>query len=227
MYALPDTVAHHLATVLRLRSGAEIRLFNGQGGEYAARIESVERKRVAVRILQHDAVERASSLSLTLAQGVSRGQKMDYTIQKAVELGCHRIVPILNERSTARYDGERSRKKLAHWRAIVIAACEQCGQNMLPRVDAPIALQDWLEQSSTALKLILDPTAAAAIADFQPVDSAVIVMTGSESGWTRSELEAATAAGYARVQLGPRVLRTETAAVTALSLCQHRWGDLG
>ncbi len=223
---LPAETAHHLIHVLRLRELQALVLFNGEGGEYSARLERVGKKAVVANIEDHSDINRESPLRITLAQGISRGQKMDYTVQKAVELGITRLVPILDERTAVRLAGERLEKKLQHWRKIIIAACEQCGRNLLPDLSAPMRSRDWIDSDDTPLKLVLDPLAEAGFEELSCDEQALSLLIGSEGGLGADEIAAAGAAGFQAVRLGPRVLRTETAAVAALSVCQQRWGDL-
>jgi len=223
---LPADIAHHLSNVLRLRVAQPLVLFNGQGGEYMAHMTLVEKKRVQVLVDTYTDIHRESPLSITLAQGISRGQKMDYTIQKAVELGIQRIVPILNERTSIRLSDDRKRKKHEHWQKIIIAACEQCGRNSLPVLDPPIACRQWVEMDTNPVKIILDPQAEHGIMDISMSENTMTVLIGSEGGLDTDEIALAEACGYTRVSLGKRILRTETAAVVALAVCQNLWGDL-
>jgi 16S rRNA (uracil1498-N3)-methyltransferase len=223
---LETTSSHHLVNVLRMRAGQEIILFNGQGGEFTARIEEAGKKTLRVQIVDFHEVDRESPLAVTLAQGISRGQKMDFTLQKAVELGVHRIVPVLNERTTLRLRGERRAKKHDHWQHIIVAACEQCGRNRLPEVLPAIGLDDWLARDANAMKLVLDPTATQRLAGMPDPGRALTLLIGSEGGLSVEEIDRAVACGYRRVGLGVRILRTETAAVAALGVCQSLWGDM-
>lgn len=218
--------AHHLVNVLRLRAGQDIVLFNGVGGEYAGQIETATKKQARVLIGDHTDLDRESPLAVTLAQGISRGQKMDYTIQKAVELGVQRIVPVLNVRSSSRLDADRRQKKHDHWTRIIIAACEQSGRNRLPELLPVMSLEEWLAADKSAVKLVLDPLAGQRPGNLPPPENGLTLLIGSEGGLNDAEINAAVATGYQPVCLGPRVLRTETAAVTVLGICQALWGDL-
>jgi len=222
---LTDEAANHVARVLRLRAGAPLVLFNGEGGEFDARISALARREVVVEVGDHRPRECESSLGVTLVQAVSRGERMDYTIQKAVELGVRRIVPVLSSRSVVNLDEERRERRLAHWRKVVVGACEQCGRNRLPEVLEPRPLADWLAQSNNGLMLVLDHRGQRSLGEFAPATE-VTLLIGPEGGLAPEEVAAAHAAGYEGLRLGPRVLRTETAAVTALSVLQARWGDL-
>jgi 16S rRNA (uracil1498-N3)-methyltransferase len=223
--ALPEAAAHHAARVLRLRSGDAVTLFNGTGGEYAARITAIGKHDVTVAIERHDPVERESPLQVTLVQAVSSGERMDLTIQKAVELGVSRIVPVESERSVVRLKGERAEKRVAHWRQVVISACEQCGRNRIPEVGMISALDVWLAAEGDAQRWVLLPGADTALRDLPRPDKPVELLVGPEGGFTDTEADAARRAGYQPVRLGPRVLRTETAAPALLAAVQALWGD--
>ena len=224
---LSGSAAGHLTRVLRLRPGAALTLFNGQGGEYAAGIERVQGRKVTVAVGAHQPLERESPFPLTLAQGVSRGERMDLVVQKATELGVSRLVPVLTERSIVRLDEERSDRKSSHWRAIAIAACEQCGRNRLPEVTLPARLAEFLRGSATDdTKLLLSPEATRRIEDVPRPRRGATVLIGPEGGLTDEEQQSALAKGFVAVRLGPRVLRTETAAIAALTLLQREFGDL-
>ncbi len=225
--ALAGSASGHLTRVLRLRPGAMLTLFNGQGGEYAASIERVQGGEVTVAIGEHQPVERESPFLLTLAQGVSRGERMDLVVQKATELGVSRLVPVLTERSIVRLDDAQSDRKSSHWRAIAIAACEQCGRNRLPEVALPSQLRQFLRQpAGESVRLLLSPAATRRIEDVPSPAGGATVLIGPEGGLSDEEQALAEAAGYTAVNLGPRVLRTETAAIVALTLLQRAFGDL-
>jgi 16S rRNA (uracil1498-N3)-methyltransferase len=224
---LSGTAAGHLTRVLRLRAGAALTLFNGRGGEYSASIERVRRSEVTLAVGEHQAIERESPVALTLAQGISRGERMDLVVQKATELGVSRLIPLVTERSVVRLDEEQSDRKSSHWRAIAIAACEQCGRNRLPEVALPAQLREFLRQPPPeSARLLLSPAAAQRIEDVPRPASGVTVLIGPEGGLSDEEQAAAQAAGFTAVNLGPRVLRTETAAIAALTLLQREFGDL-
>ena len=227
----PLTVAgsagNHIARVLRLRAGDGLTLFNGRGGEYGGRIEEMHRDSVRVSVLEHRDEERESPFHLTLAQGISRGERMDWVVQKATELGVSRIAPLFTERSVVHLDEKQAAKKVQHWRAIAIAACEQSGRNQVPEIDAPISLYDLLEQRTAgAVALLLSPGAALRITDVPAAEEGAMVLIGPEGGLAQVEQETALRSGFTPVRLGPRVLRTETAAVCALTLLQQKFGDL-
>ncbi len=224
--ALPEAAAHHAARVLRLRVGDGLTLFNGQGGEYAAVITAIARNEVQAAVQRHDAVERESPLAVTLVQAISSGERMDLTIQKAVELGVQRIVPVNSERCVVRLKGERAEKRVAHWQQVAIAACEQCGRNRIPEVRMISPLAVWFAaEHGDALRWALMPGAATALRELPRPQRPVELLVGPEGGLTNAEAEQAARAGYLPVRLGPRVLRTETAAPALLAALQALWGD--
>jgi 16S rRNA (uracil1498-N3)-methyltransferase len=223
---LGGTAANHVLRVLRLRVGEELTLFNGGGGEYAARIESFTGSTVLLAVGAERAVERESPLPLTLAQGISRGERMDLVVQKATELGVTTLAPLLTERSVVRLDAAQAARKSEHWRAIALAACEQSGRNRPPRLLPPAPLGEFLRAGGAATKLLLSPAAALRLAEVPRPVGEVQVLIGPEGGLTDEEQARAQAAGFLGVRLGPRVLRTETAAIAALALLQREFGDL-
>jgi len=236
---LEGSAANHIARVLRLRVGDAVSVFNGDGGEFDARIETIQKDTVAVSIKEHRAVDRESPLSLTLAQGISRGERMDWVIQKATELGAARIVPVFTKRSVVRLDEKQAERKLQHWRAIAVAACEQCGRNRVPELATPVDFYELLPAPGTGananpgdggpespLRLLLSPDGDARLADLDAVGAGITVLIGPEGGLEDAEQEAALRAGFKAVRVGPRVLRTETAAIAALTIMQQRFGDL-
>ena len=226
--AVPASTAAHLTRVLRLPAGSAVTVFNGRGGEYAATIARGRGSALTVTVGVHAPVERESPFPLTLAQGVSRGERMDLVVQKATELGVTRLVPVLTERSVVRLDEEQSDRKSSHWRAIAIAACEQCGRNRLPEVALPARLHELLRQpAGDAVRLLLSAAATRRIEDVPRPAGGATVLIGPEGGLSEAEQEQALAAGYTPVNLGPRVLRTETAAIAALALLQREFGDFG
>lgn len=277
--ALPEQAAAHVARVLRLGAGDALTLFDGRGGEWTARIASVQGHRVFVTPEAHLAVERESPLAATLLQALARGEKMDWVLQKAAELGVARILPVATERSVVQLDGERAGKRLAHWQGILAAACEQCGRNRLPELLPPARLEAACAATSAATRLVLAPGAAASLvatvrsmaegagtagmsigmgrdagagtredagsgasrlaasagastsadgddAGGLATHDGIALLIGPEGGLSESELRTALAHGFVAVGLGPRVLRTETAAIAALGLLQGLAGDL-
>ncbi len=218
---------NHITRVLRLRSGDALTVFDGSGGEFGARIEEFRKDSVVVAVEDHRALDRESPLPLTLAQGISRGERMDWIIQKATELGTSRIVPLFTKRSVVRLDEKQAERKLQHWRAIAVAACEQSGRNRIPDLATPMDFFDLLPADSSGVtRLLLSPTGAVRIDDLQDVAKGITVLIGPEGGLEDVEQEAAVAAGFKAVRLGPRVLRTETAAIAALTIIQRYFGDL-
>lgn len=219
--------ASHITRVLRLRPGDPLLLFDGTGGEHAAQIEGLRKGAVVVTVGDRSAVQRESPLHLTLAQGISRGERMDWVVQKASELGVRRIAPLLTERSVVKLDARQAQRKLEHWQAIATAACEQSGRTSIPDIAPPLPLGDFLPAlDARATRLLLSPATGGRISDLPAPAGELLVLIGPEGGLTEAEQRAALAAGFLAVRLGPRVLRTETAAVAALALLQHRYGDM-
>lgn len=224
---LPEAITHHAIRVLRLSAGSAVTLFNGSGGEWAASIHHIDRRTVQVHVQQAVPAERESPLHITLAQGISGGDRMDYTLQKAVELGVTAILPIACARSVVKLSGERAGKRLAHWQNLVIAACEQCGRNRIPEVAPITPLATWLAQPASAVtKLMFAPEATTTLHDLRSPAQPILMLAGPEGGFAPPEYAAALAAGFLPIRLGPRVLRTETAALSALAAMQTLWGDL-
>ena len=223
---LPEPVARHAVRVLRLAPGASITLFDGRGGEYPAQLTRIEKDRAFAVLGDWLAVERESRLSLTLVQVVQAGDKMDYTIQKAVELGVAGIAPVDSRRSVVRLAGERAAKRVAHWQGVAASACEQCGRNQVPLVTQIEKLEHWLARPAPAdtLRLMLSPVAQGTLADLPPAAS-VQLLIGAEGGLDPQEVLAAEQAGFQGVRLGPRILRTETAGLAAIAALQALWGD--
>lgn len=222
---LPDAAAHHATRVVRLVAGDHLTLFSGTGGEYAATLVTVDRRTVTARIDAFDPVERESPLAVTLAQAVAANDAMDYAIRKAVELGAAAIAPLVTERSAPLPPGERADKRLAHWRQIVIAACEQCGRNRVPDVAPARSLGEWLA-TWQGTGVVLAPDGATTLAALPAPAAPLALLVGPEGGFGAREIAHAAARGFASLRLGPRILRTETAGVTALALLQSAWGDM-
>lgn len=220
-FALSAVAARHLGRVLRLKAGDPCTLFDGSGSEWPATLLDATRARTATGI----GTERESPLTLTLVQGVSRGERMDWTIQKAVELGVVAIVPVFTERGGVKLAGDRLERRLEHWRGVIVAACEQCGRNRLPPIAAPSRFTDWLPML-TGPACVLDPAADTGLGGLGRPAPGLTLIAGPEGGLTNAELDAARAAGCTAVRLGPRVLRTETAGIAALAALQALYGDL-
>jgi 16S rRNA (uracil1498-N3)-methyltransferase len=225
--ALEGTAANHVMRVLRLREGDALTLFDGRGGEYGARITGFRKDSVQVEVREHRDVERESALDITLAQGISRGERMDLVMQKATELGVTRIVPMITERTVVKLDERQAERKWEHWRAIVISACEQSGRNRVPEISSPVAYYEAIAKTIPAslTRLLLSPSGTLRVRDLgEPKQVAVLI--GPEGGLSENEQEAAVAAGFQQVRMGPRILRTETAALAALAALQHALGDI-
>jgi 16S rRNA (uracil1498-N3)-methyltransferase len=222
--SLSEDAAHHAIHVLRLREGEDVTLFNGRGGEFAARIASIQRLRIAIDLLQHRAIERESPLRLTLVQGVSAGEKMDSTVRKAVELGVAEVQPVLAARSVARPKGDRAENRRAHWRKVVIAACEQCGRNRIPEVHPLIAVSE-VRPDAQATRILLSPLSRLPLSKVSLEGNSFVLAAGPEAGFTADEEAALANAGFIPASLGPRVLRTETASVAALAALSALRGD--
>lgn len=223
---LPEPVARHAVRVLRLPPGAPMVLFDGRGGEYPAHIERIDRDRVTAELGAWREIERESPLSVTLVQALQTGEKMDFTIQKAVELGVRDIVPVESRRSVLRLSGDRAGKRVAHWQGVVAAACEQCGRNQVPLVAPLEKLEHWLARPAHgALRLMLAPDAEQTLVELAPPAGAIQLLIGAEGGLDPQEVLAARQAGFQAVRMGPRILRTETAGLAALAAMQALWGD--
>lgn len=224
---LPEDAFRHWVQVLRARVGDSARLFDGSGDEFEASLLAIGKRSAQVRIGTRIAVDRESPLRLSLAQAISKGDRMDYTLQKAVELGVSEIQPLLSERTVVKLDAERWEKKLEHWRGVIVSACEQSGRTRLPTLYPVLRLDSWLAQPPAyELRLTLAPTAQSALRDLPKATSACLLV-GPEGGLSDAEIAAAQRSGWTAIRLGPRVLRTETAGVAAMSAMQALWGDLG
>jgi 16S rRNA (uracil1498-N3)-methyltransferase len=233
---LSENVATHATRVLRLNVGDAIKLFNGDGFDYTCEILSVKKSEVLAKILAQQEVKNESPLNITLLQGISSGERMDYTIQKAVELGVTAIQPLSTERSVVKLSPERAQKRLEHWQNVVIAACEQCGRAKIPNFAIPISLTAWLGatmnlKSSHAgagdanLRILLNPIGAKALSTLPKTTQNIQLLIGAEGGLSQAEIDLATNHGFQSIILGPRILRTETAALTAIATMQTLWGD--
>lgn len=226
-FTLPPTAHQHLVVVLHRSRGDSITLFNGRGGEYGATIEKVARREVSVRVHEFREICRESPVTVTLAQAVSKGERMDYTIQKAVELGIAGIQPLITDHVVVRLSEERWQRKQEHWQNVAISACEQSGRTRVPKVAPVRDLRDWLAAlPAPALKLALTPGGTASAAGLKYTGQPVVLLAGPEGGFSETELKLAGRAGFTGLSLGPRVLRTETAGMVALSVIQSLWGDL-
>ena len=219
--------AHYLSRVLRLKPGSNVTLFDGSGSEYPSVVVAAKRQIVVLQIGQAVSRDTESHLPLRLIQGISRGERMDFVVQKATELGVQRISPVLSEFSVVKLKSDRAQRRMQHWNKIAQSACEQCGRNKLPIIDEPIALHELLQRNEiAACKLLLQPCAPVSLQQIDKVESAVDLLIGPEGGLSDAEIELATHAGFTAVSLGPRVMRTETAALAAVAIIQALWGDL-
>lgn len=217
--------AHHVMHVLRLAVGDEVVLFDGHGTEYPARIERMERAVLTLHVNGRREVDRESPLNVTVAQAISSGERMDYTVQKCVELGVSAIQPLTTQRSVVRLAAERAQRRVAHWQGVAAGACEQCGRNMLPSVLPVKPLMHWLGDARAGARYVLAPGATTRLRDLPCPQEAITLLAGPEGGFGEEELLAIRAAGFMPLALGPRVLRTETAAAAALAAMQAMWGD--
>ena len=223
---LDGEAAHHVARVLRSRKGEHVVLFDGNGGEHHAALVEVAKGRVTARLESFDPVDRESPLRITLLLGLSRGERMDFALQKTTELGVTEIAPIVTARSVVRLDLERAQRRAAHWRQVIVSACEQSGRTRIPLLHPPLALSERLQATPLApLRLALDPRGAPPATDTS-AETGVAMAVGPEGGFEQSELEQLTQHGFDRIRLGPRVLRTETAAAAAVLFTQTTWGDI-
>ena len=220
--------ARYLGRVLRLRPADEVLVFNGDGPERSAVIETITKSKVSLRIGESYETDTESPLRVHLVQGVSRGERMDFVIQKATELGVKRVTPVLTEYGVVKLDTKRAEKRREHWQGVAQSACEQSGRVRVPLIDAPVPLKTWFGDGPAEVdaQLILRPGAGAALAGIEAPSTKICLLVGPEGGFSDIEYEDADIAGFMPVSLGPRVLRTETAAVAALSVLQSKWGDL-
>jgi 16S rRNA (uracil1498-N3)-methyltransferase len=224
---LPEAAATHLVRVLRLQPGDACVLFNGDGFDYDARIDRVGKRSIEAGVVGTRAVDTESPLRITLVQGIARGEKMDWILQKATELGIAGIVPVVSERSEVKLDAERAGKRLAHWRSVVVSACEQCGRARVPDVGAVQSLQASFADLPEVPRFLLDPEATQSIAGMsQPLADGCVLAVGPEGGWSTRDRGILREAGFSGLRLGPRILRTETAGIAAIAALQSRFGDL-
>jgi 16S rRNA (uracil1498-N3)-methyltransferase len=221
---LDDDSAHYLRTVLRLKKGANITLFNGTGGEFSSIIEEANRKIVLIQIKEHIQRNAESPLRTDIGLGVSRGERMDIAVQKVVELGVNHISPILTDHCVVQLKDENKQQKLRHWQKIVQHATEQCGRTVVPQVDQPQELTSWVENQE-GLKIFLDPYANFTLAELTPINNRVTLLTGPEGGFSERERALAKYFGFVPVCLGRRILRAETASLAAMAAVQMLWGD--
>ncbi|TAK72207.1 MAG: 16S rRNA (uracil(1498)-N(3))-methyltransferase [Gammaproteobacteria bacterium] len=224
---LDEKASHHVGRVLRAKVGDYLILFNGQGGEYEAQITRMDKKNVEVDISRFIAREAESPLDICLMQGMARGEKMDFIVQKAVELGVKKIIPLITERCNVRLEGEREEKRLAHWQSVIISACEQSGRNRIPEMVMPLTLKAGLASLKADACFVLSPYASSKLSSLTlPVRASVAVLIGPEGGLSEQEVVMAEKHGFLLLNVGPRVLRTETAAIAAMTLLQGHYGDM-
>lgn len=224
---LSEALSHHWTRVLRLQQGDEALLFNGDGRDYRVRLLTLAKRGAEAEVLGSVLVASESPLDISLAQGLCRGEKMDWVLQKATELGVSSIQPLMTERSEVRLSGEREERRMGHWRQVLQSACEQCGRARLPRLSSPLALPEWATTVDPGVcKLLLDPGAERGMQGMAPA-SRVVIAIGPEGGFAEHELALLQRRGFLGIRMGPRVLRTETAGLAALAVLQAAWGDLG
>lgn len=222
---LGEQSSHYLSRVLRLPVGAAITLFNGDGNDYAATISAIDKRSVTISVEMAAAVHNESPLAIHLGIAISKGERMDFVMQKATELGVTAITPLISERVEVRLSGERAEKRWQHWHGIIVSACEQCGRARLPKLNAVTPLSEWIGSVESERKFVLHHRSEQSL-DAQIKPSSVALLIGPEGGLSPQEIGAAERADFNALTLGPRVLRTETAPLTALAVLQYQWGDL-
>ncbi len=222
---LSDSVFQHAAKVLRMQLGDRLCLFNGDGFDYQAEVSYVDKRQMRAIIIESSPNTRDSLLKIEIGQAISRGERMDYAIQKTTELGCSKISPLFTERCEVRLSSERQDKRQRHWQQTAISACEQSLRNTPPEVAMPVTLEAWLKDCDADLKLVLHPHQEAPLETYQTPKS-VALLIGPEGGLTDEEIELALNYGFKRLRIGPRVMRTETAPVAACAILNYLWGDL-
>lgn len=225
--SLSEDAANHVGRVLRMQPGQLLQLFDGSNQVFEASITQVDKKSVRVKLAAGEISDNESPLNLHLGQVISRGEKMEFTIQKSIELGVNTITPLFSERCGVKLDGERLSKKLQQWQKIAIAACEQCGRNRIPEIRDVMSLEQWCAEQDDSLKLNLHPRASHSINTLPLPVTDVRLLIGPEGGLSADEIAMTTGYGFTDILLGPRVLRTETTALTAITALQVRFGDLG
>ena len=225
-HLLTKQAAHYVAKVLRLSVGDKIIVFNGNGHEYLAEILNIKSAEVTIKIIESSIKSNESSLKIHLGQGISRGEKMDFTIQKAVELGVSEITPLITKRCGVHLSQERWDKRFQHWSSIIISACEQSGRTIIPKLNPPQSIALWLGQRKETSKFILNPHQGQSLKDIKNIDHDVCLLIGSEGGFEDTEINLAQEAGFVNLRLGPRILRTESAGIAALAILQFQFGDM-
>ena len=231
-FELDNRSDHYLRHVLRIRAGQPITVFNGDGNDYHGIVAEIKRK--VIQVLLDDTepminTSKESPLDITLIIGISKGDRMDWVIQKATELGVNNIQPLLTNRVDTKLNASREEKKIEHWQSVAISACEQCGRSIIPKLSRPIKITDWLSETRDTLKLVLD-SSGKKLKNFnsetEHLPKKIDLLIGPEGGFTHEEIENAIKENYFPLSLGPRILRTETAPLVAISLMQERWGDI-
>jgi 16S rRNA (uracil1498-N3)-methyltransferase len=223
--SLQDNAANYVTRVLRMREGNPLVVFNGDGFDYAAEIENMGRNRVDLAVKARLPAAAESNLHVTLVQAISRGERMDYSLQKATELGVTDIHPVVSDRVEVKLEGKRLQKRMQHWQGVIISACEQSGRAVVPGLADPLELMEWSGNKGTTLRLVLDPRSDQALSSQIISDNRVELLVGPEGGFSDSELESLSVTGVRAVSLGPRVLRTETAGPAAIAILQAVAGD--
>jgi 16S rRNA (uracil1498-N3)-methyltransferase len=225
---LGEAPSRYLGRALRLRSGDAVRVFNGEDGEWTATVDQIGKSHVTLLVQDHVANTAESGLKIHLAQGISRGERMDFVVQKATELGVKRISPVLTARGVVKLDSKRAEKRRSHWQRVAESACEQSGRIRPPLIDSPLSLNDWLGSTRDRgdTELILSPGATTSLAEIASPQIKLCLLVGPEGGFGDKEYDDADVAGFTAVSLGPRILRTETAAVATIAIAQSLWGDL-
>jgi 16S rRNA (uracil1498-N3)-methyltransferase len=226
LVSLTDDAANHVANVLRAKTGQAVVLFNGDGNEYSAELFEVAKRKVIARVDSKLSISIESPLSIHLGQGISRGDRMEWVIQKSVELGVTEITPIITERCGVKLSQQRWSKKHEQWQKLAVAACEQCGRNVLPVLHEPSLFKDWVNLSTNQVRLTLHPRAEKAFRHVSMPSAGVRLLIGPEGGFSDQEIYQTEQSGFQTIQLGPRILRTETAAISAISALQAIHGDL-
>lgn len=224
--ALDENALRHVVQVLRLKVGHPLLVFNGHGGEYEAQLVRISKREAVVQVGNFHNINRESALFTHLGLGISKGERMDFALQKAVELGVNEITPLFTEHCVVQLKDNRASKKHDHWQAVIISACEQSGRNTIPVLNSAKPLTEWLGSCAVSTRLILDPTADVALSAIKLSEPELALTIGPEGGFSETEIEQARAAGFTGVTLGPRVLRTESAALAGLAAVQCLWGDL-
>lgn len=224
---LEEAAARHLASALRMKAGQTFILFDGTGGEYSAQLTLIKKGKAAAEVTAFSDTTRESPLTIQLAIGISRGERMDWIMQKATELGVTEITPLFTERCEVKLTGERLEKKMRHWQQIAISACEQCQRNTVPLVNAAATIDQYLGNAIDGLKLVLHHRTEKRLAEMTNYNNHIVLLVGPEGGLSDREIDAAVKQGFSALAIGPRVLRTETAPLAAISIIQSLWGDMG